>query len=553
MDPSFDSFSAVARCGRESEFSASTICAISAFARFGGGSGAGSVSGGGRGSPPSGGGSGDDARLRKRFPALLDRTATPEKELDLLEDAITGGEDGFSWMEMVRRAAAGEPYYASLMGRPLAKKLFEMTRGVLVPSPDNFTPEERTPWGGTIIPQMKMGLRIWAKGLVVGESWEISGHPRFPNSFAVEYAGKRTTVEVAQLAAMFSRNLYGPLAPSNEITSMPFLVKLLNSGSWSEYIPEFMKILGELDDMPKSGAWRGAVGATSSLQELGGRNYDDIHQGMLALEREIKGDIPQAAELRDLHRRMLAKNLSVQVHPRSGFKGMAPGEHSKTEAWIIVDAEEGAGLYLGLKEGVTKERFAAALNSGDDVTRFLNFVPVCAGDVFFIPAGTIHAIGAGVLLVEPQETSETTYRVFDYGRVDDMGRPRQLHVDQAMAATIWDGPRGPAAVSALRRMPEPVASSGDNVQMAERLFDEPFARGERLRMTRGEVFEGEGGVFRGYTVIEGAVSVVRKSDSTLQGEFRKGQSFMVPAAMGDFAIRGLSGRNVMIETSAAAS
>ncbi len=553
MPLSADSFFMAPCCGMQAEPSGLSVHGgFFAASRTGGsGSGARSAQGPRRPTPPSGGGgSGGDPKLKGHFKTILERTSTPEKELDLLEDAITGGEDGFRWMEMVRRAVAGDADFSELMARPLARKLFDMTRSVLAPLPDNFTSEERTPWGGTLIPRMKKGLGKWGKDLVVGESWEISGHPKFPNRFALSYAGKRTTIEIRQLEAMFSNNLYGGFAPANEVISMPFLVKLLNSGGWEEYKGELAVILTELDEKKEAAGLRKQLGLHASLVELVGRNNDEIHQGILNIENRADGDYPEIAELRALHRHMLTKNLSVQVHPDSDFKGLKPGEHSKTEAWIIIGAEDGAGIYLGLKEGVTKEQFAAALNSGDDVTRFHNFVPVYADDVFFIPAGTIHAIGAGVILVEPQETSETTYRVFDYGRLDDKGRPRQLHVEQAIAATIWDGPRGQDAISKLRRMPETVPSSGENAQIVERLFDEDFARSERLTLTKDEVFSGEGGAFRGYMVIDGGVSVIKGKDNSIQGEFMRGQSFIVPAAMGDFIIKNSSNRAVLIETSA---
>lgn len=546
-----DQFSVILSCGRQTGRPWSAPCVGYAGAtRFcAGNSGTDRTSRSRCSPPPSGGGSGGDPKLKKHLEAILGRTSTPAKELDLLEDAITGGEDGFRWMEMVRRAAAGDFEYSELLKRPLAGKLRSMTSQVLVPDSGNFTSEERTPWGGKLIPSvMKAGLGNWGKDLVVGESWEISGHPKFPNTFKLEYAGKRTTVEIRQLEAMFSNNLYGGFAPANEVRSMPFLVKLLNSGGWEEYKGELAVILTELDGKKEAVGLRKQLGLHASLVELVGRNNDEIHQGILNIENRADGDYPEIAKLRALHRRMLARNLSVQVHPDSDFKGLKPGEHSKTEAWIIIGAEKGAGIYLGLEKGVTKEQFAAALNSGDDVTRFLNFVPVYADDVFFIPAGTIHAIGAGVILVEPQETSETTYRVFDYGRLDDKGRPRQLHVDQAIAATIWDGPRGQDAISKLRRKPKTVPSSGENAQIVERLFDEDFARSERLTLTRDEVFLGEGGVFRGYEVIEGSVSLIK--DKSIQGEFRRGQSFIVPAAMGDFIIKNSSNRAVLIETSA---
>jgi len=115
-------------------------------------------------------------------------------------------------------------------------------------------------------------------------------------------------------------------------------------------------------------------------------------------------------------------DLSVQVHP--------PGE--KTEVWYIIHAQEGARLNAGLVAGTRKEAFAAAMGLSD-IEQYLNFIPVKAGDVINIPAGTVHAIGAGLVIAEIQQNSDTTYRVYDYGRVDkSTGKPRQLHMEEAL-------------------------------------------------------------------------------------------------------------------------
>lgn len=126
-----------------------------------------------------------------------------------------------------------------------------------------------------------------------------------------------------------------------------------------------------------------------------------------------------------------AAPLSVQVHPSDEYALAHEGQYGKTEMWHILDADEGSFLYLGLKEDVTRERFAAAV-AEDSVCELLNRVPVHAGETYFIPAGTLHAIGAGITLFEIQQNSSLTYRVYDYGRVDASGKPRPLHVQKAL-------------------------------------------------------------------------------------------------------------------------
>ena len=124
-------------------------------------------------------------------------------------------------------------------------------------------------------------------------------------------------------------------------------------------------------------------------------------------------------------------NLSVQVHPSDDYA--LTNEHSfgKSEMWHIIDADEGAGLYVGLKEDSTKEEIEKRLNDGT-ILEVLNFVKVKPGDTFIINPGTIHAIGAGVRLIEIQQNSDLTYRLFDYNRVDANGNHRELHIEKAL-------------------------------------------------------------------------------------------------------------------------
>jgi len=129
--------------------------------------------------------------------------------------------------------------------------------------------------------------------------------------------------------------------------------------------------------------------------------------------------------------------LSVQVHPdEQTCRRMGKGE-PKSECWYIISAAPGAVIYKGLKKGVSKEQFAEAIKKGG-VSEMLVKVPVEAGQCHFLPAGTAHSIGAGLLIAEIQTPSDTTYRVFDFNRVDDTGKPRQLHVEEALQSIHFD-------------------------------------------------------------------------------------------------------------------
>lgn len=134
--------------------------------------------------------------------------------------------------------------------------------------------------------------------------------------------------------------------------------------------------------------------------------------------------------------------LSVQVHPDDEYAMKFEGEPGKTEMWYIVDAEEDACLAYGFNRKIEKAEFEKRIknNTLDEV---INYVPVKKGDVFFITAGTLHAIGKGILIAEIQQNSNTTYRVSDYGRLGADGKPRALHIEKALDATVTDVPSLP--------------------------------------------------------------------------------------------------------------
>lgn len=202
--------------------------------------------------------------------------------------------------------------------------------------------------------------------------------------------------------------------------------------------------------------------------------------------------------------------LSVQVHPDvETCRRMGRGD-MKTECWYVIAAEPGAVIYKGLKAGVTKQQFAEAIGKGT-TAELLAEVPVSPGECHFIPAGTAHAIGTGLLIAEVQTPSDTTYRVFDWNRVDASGKPRQLHIEEAMESIHFD----------VTPDKLPVTTVG-------RLVDcEYFKVDKGHRMEGGEVFLARGKM-RVLIFTTGGGSILSKQAE--QVDFRSGDSLIVPAA-----------------------
>lgn len=127
-------------------------------------------------------------------------------------------------------------------------------------------------------------------------------------------------------------------------------------------------------------------------------------------------------------------DLSVQVHPDDAYAQRAEGEPGKTEMWYVVDAQPGAQLICGFEKSISREELRRAIEE-NTLLDIVHRVPVKKGDVCFIPAGTLHAIGKGLLIAEVQQNSNLTYRVYDYGRAGTDGKPRTLHIEKALDVT----------------------------------------------------------------------------------------------------------------------
>jgi len=207
--------------------------------------------------------------------------------------------------------------------------------------------------------------------------------------------------------------------------------------------------------------------------------------------------------------------LSIQVHPNDAFGAtLDPPDLGKTEAWYVLATEPGAQIFAGLKAGVDRAEFKAAVADGKTEEVMHSFEPK-VGDCVFIPAGTMHAIGEGLMIAEIQQASDTTFRVYDWGRVGDDGKSRPLHIEQSIAAT--DFARGPVQPTVAKEV-------GANVE--ELVNCDKFVM-RRHRFIESTTIGGDG-KFRILAVTAGQLNVQGDPSGQPLGV---GQTMLIPASL----------------------
>lgn len=199
--------------------------------------------------------------------------------------------------------------------------------------------------------------------------------------------------------------------------------------------------------------------------------------------------LPRVAESWEIHEGPVLiklidarESLSVQVHPDDDYARRVENGTGKTEMWVVLDCEPGAFVYFGFNRDVTREEVRGRIEDGT-LTEILRILPVRRGDVIFIPAGTIHAVGSGIVLAEVQQNSDFTYRVYDFNRLGADGKPRELHIDKALD-TLRRQPSSPAAPGAC------VLGGGPDHQM-ERLTVNSYFTADRLTLSGRYRYEAE--------------------------------------------------------------
>lgn len=271
----------------------------------------------------------------------------------------------------------------------------------------------------------------------------------------------------------------------------------------------------------------------TALAEILARYGEDIYGGA------VSSPFPLLVKLIDARQR-----LSLQVHPNENTAGKT-GSEPKTEIWYILDAEPGAYFYAGLKEHATRDAFAEALRNGRPES-FLHRHQVESGDAFFIPGGCVHAIGEGCFLLEVQQNSDTTYRLWDWERVGPDGKERELHIEKAMETIDWHEDFAP------RLTPRPLAEHAP--AQAERLISSPFFVLDRFESAGEICLSTELSHFDIIFSARNSVALLPPADTGRPFEpvtIPEGRTCLVPAVTGDYRLVPCGGSCEVIRISPA--
>ncbi len=209
------------------------------------------------------------------------------------------------------------------------------------------------------------------------------------------------------------------------------------------------------------------------------------------------------------------QDLSIQVHPDDEYALANEGEYGKNEMWYIVEAKPDAKIYYGVNQEITKEEFAQHIKN-NTITDILNEVPVHAGDCFYIAAGTVHAICAGIVIAEIQQNSNTTYRVYDYSRKGVDGKERPLHIDKAIDVST-------------------LSPTKNIINNSSTLIDCKYFAVDDLLISGGQTLTSDETSFHSLLVLSGAANVNCNNEEI---SITKGDSVFISASSGSYSING---------------
>lgn len=292
-------------------------------------------------------------------------------------------------------------------------------------------------------------------------------------------------------------------------------------------------ILGKnFDPLPNCGeTWElsGVPGNVSVVANgpLAGKSLNDLLHTLperilgTRIFHQFHGEFPLLIKFLDAR-----EDLSIQVHPDDKLARARHNSFGKSEMWYVLQADPGSKLISGFNRDLTPESYMAFFNEGK-LNEILNVEQAEAGDVFYLPAGRVHTIGKGLMIAEIQQTSDVTYRIYDFDRVDEKGNKRELHLEQALDAIDY------------RKYDHYKTSYQDRVNEQVSLVRSPFFTTNKLTLTENFQVDKTGlDCFKIYVCLDGQASIVTDADET---EIKKGEVVLVPAAFETYEIETSSG------------
>jgi len=265
-----------------------------------------------------------------------------------------------------------------------------------------------------------------------------------------------------------------------------------------------------------------------------------LHQAWQKMPPEWRGaDFATQSALREFP--LLVKflfptdQLSIQVHPNDAYarQNETPAAVGKTEMWHVVSAEPGATLLLGLVPGVDREKFRSAIKQGG-LEKFFERLPVSPHDTFYVPSGTPHTIGAGMILCEVQQNSDLTYRLYDFHRVDAHGNPRELHVEKAMAVIDFAHRKGGKVTF--------VALPSADGAKTSLLVACPYFATERWDLSAQHHARSDPARFELLIILSGRGNIRSSANSC---SYRQGECWFIPANLGQFSVLPESSTSIL--------
>ncbi len=293
--------------------------------------------------------------------------------------------------------------------------------------------------------------------------------------------------------------------------------------AYKDYIwggEKLRKIYGKCTDLtPLAESWELSC-HKDGLSEIVGENGKTLEE-YIEENPNCLGTLCEGGELPILIKLIDAReNLSVQVHPNDSQAREWENQNGKTEMWYVVEADEGAKMTCGVKKDITKEELKNAIED-NTVENLLNTVPSKKGDVFFVEAGTIHAIGKGNVIAEIQQNSNVTYRLYDYGRVGKDGNPRELHIEKGVMAS-----------NCQKTEPREIKSCPDGTRV---LGSCKYFEVKEVKLSGEKSFFADEKSYHALIVCEGQAELKTKNCSVT---INLGETVFIPANLGEYSLIG---------------